>query len=189
MKARESGMPDEQTWDQFFDPDLILKGLGIQNLTGTIVDMGCGYGTFTIPAAQINQGMVYALDIENKMVITTQEKARKAGLKNVCAVQQDFMNLGTGLPDNSCEYVMLLNILHAEEPLKLLIEARRILRPGGRIGVIHWIYDPATPRGPSLDIRPKPEQCISWLSEVALKTNGQIIEFPPYHYGLVGKKV
>jgi Methylase involved in ubiquinone/menaquinone biosynthesis len=189
MKARESEMPDEQTWDEFFDPDLILKWLGIQNLTGTIVDMGCGYGTFTIPAARINQGMVYALDIENKMVITTQEKARKASLKNVCAVQQDFMNLGTGLPDNSCEYVMLFNILHAEEPLKLLIETRRILQPGGRIGVIHWIYDAATPRGPSLDIRPKPEQCISWLSEAAFKTNGQIIEFLPYHYGLVGEKL
>ncbi len=51
MKARESGMPDEQMWDQFFDTDFILKGLGIQNLTGTIVDMGCGYGTFTVPAA------------------------------------------------------------------------------------------------------------------------------------------
>jgi 2-polyprenyl-3-methyl-5-hydroxy-6-metoxy-1,4-benzoquinol methylase len=51
MKARESGMPDEQLWDQFFHPEFILKGLGIQNLTGTIVDLGCGYGTFTIPAA------------------------------------------------------------------------------------------------------------------------------------------
>jgi hypothetical protein len=48
MKARESGMPDEQMWDQFFAPDFILKGLGIQNLTGIIVDMGCGYGTFTM---------------------------------------------------------------------------------------------------------------------------------------------
>ncbi len=189
MKARESGMPDEQTWDQFFDSDLILRGLGIYDLTGTIVDMGCGYGTFTIPAAQINQGMVYALDIENKMVLTTQEKARKASLKNVCAVQRDLMNLGTGLPDNSCKYVMLFNILHAEEPLKLLIEAKRILQPDGTVGIIHWIHDAATPRGPSLEIRPKPEQCISWLSNAAFKTDGQIMEFPPYHYGLIGEKV
>jgi ubiquinone/menaquinone biosynthesis C-methylase UbiE len=123
------------------------------------------------------------------MIASTREKASKARLNNVRAVQRDFMTLGTSLPDNSCEYVMLFNILHAEEPLKILAEARRVLKLGGRVGVIHWIHDAATPRGPSLDIRPKPEQCIAWLSETAFKTNGQIIEFPPYHYGLVGEKV
>lgn len=188
MKARESGMPDEQMWDQFFDPDFILKSLGIQNLTGTIVDMGCGYGTFTIPAAQMNPGIVYALDIENEMIAATQEKAREAGLKNVHAVQRDFMTLGTGLPDGGCEYVMLFNILHAEDPLKILAEARRILRPDGKVGVIHWIHDPSTPRGPSLDIRPKPEYCISWLLEAGFRTDRRIMELPPYHYGLVGEK-
>jgi ubiquinone/menaquinone biosynthesis C-methylase UbiE len=189
MKARESGMPDEQLWDQFFEPDLILKGLGLQNLSGPIVDMGCGYGTFTIPAAQLNPGPVYALDIENDMILTTREKALQAGLKNVCALQRDFISLGTGLPDNSCEYVMLFNILHAEEPLRLLAEAGRILQPGGKVGVIHWIHDAATPRGPSLEIRPTPEQCLTWLSEAAFRTDGHTLEFPPYHYGLVGKKV
>ncbi len=189
MKARESGMPDEQMWDRFFDPVSVLKRLGIQNLAGSIVDMGCGYGTFTIPAAQMNQGLVYAFDIENEMIATTQEKASEAGLDNVRAIQRDFLSLGTGLPDNSCEYVMLFNILHAEEPLKILKEARRILQPGGRVGIIHWIHDAATPRGPSLDIRPRPEQCLSWLSESDFKADGRILEFPPYHYGLLGKKV
>jgi hypothetical protein len=42
MKGRESGMPGEEMWDQFFDPGFMLKGLGICNLSGTIVDMGCG---------------------------------------------------------------------------------------------------------------------------------------------------
>ena len=189
MKARESGMPDERLWEQFFEPDLILKGLGLQNLSGPIVDMGCGYGTFTIPVAQLNPGPVYALDIENDMILTTREKALQAGLKNVCTRQRDFISLGTGLPEDSCEYVMLFNILHAEEPLRLLAEARRILQPGGKVGVIHWIHDAATPRGPSLKIRPRPEQCLAWLSEAAFRTDRHILKFPPYHYGLVGEKV
>lgn len=188
MKTRESGMPDEDMWDQFFDPDLILKGLGIRNLTGTIVDMGCGYGTFTIPAAKLNQGTIYALDIENEMIRTTQDKARTAGLKNVHAIQRDFMTTGTGLPDSSCEYVMLFNILHAEDPSDILTEAKRILQPGGRVGVIHWIHDATTPRGPSLDIRPTSEQCISWLLGATFRTDGKVMEFPPYHFGLVGEK-
>jgi 2-polyprenyl-3-methyl-5-hydroxy-6-metoxy-1,4-benzoquinol methylase len=58
MKARESGMPDEQMWDQFFDPDAILDGLGIRDLSGNIVDLGCGYGTFSVPAARKNKGMI-----------------------------------------------------------------------------------------------------------------------------------
>ncbi|HAE58044.1 MAG TPA: class I SAM-dependent methyltransferase, partial [Anaerolineae bacterium] len=122
-------MPDEQMWNQFFNPDLIIKGLGIQNITEPIVDLGCGYGTFTIAAAQANQGIVYAMDIENEMITATQEKANAAGLENVRAIQQDFVTLGTGLPEDSCEFVMLFNILHAEEPLKILAEAKRILKP------------------------------------------------------------
>jgi ubiquinone/menaquinone biosynthesis C-methylase UbiE len=98
------------------------------------------------------------------------------------------MIFGTGLPDASCEYVMLFNILYAEDPLKILAETRRILMPGGRVGVIHWIYDASTPSGPSMDIRPKPEQCQSWLRQAGFRIVGQVIDFPPYHYGLVGKK-
>jgi len=46
MKTRESGMPDEQTWDQFYDTEFILDSMGIQKLKGNIADLGCGYGTF-----------------------------------------------------------------------------------------------------------------------------------------------
>jgi len=34
--------------------------------------------------------------------------------------------------------------------------AYRILKIGGKAGLIHWNYDSTTPRGPSMDIRPKP---------------------------------
>jgi len=188
MKARESGMPDEQMWDQFFDPDAILDGSGIRNLSGNIVDLGCGYGTFSIPAARKNQGMIYALDIEKDMIQAVQKKANEAGLKNLYAVHRDFMMEGTGLPDNSCEYVMLFNILHAEDPLKMLAEAKRILTLGGRAGIIHWNYDPTTPRGPSLDIRPRPEQCQEWIEAAGFELTQPYLSFPPFHYGMVGLK-
>lgn len=188
MKTRESGMPTEQMWDEFFDPEAILKGLGIQGLTGNILDLGCGYGTFALPAARENRGMIYALDIEQEMVLAVQKKARKAGLENVLATQRDFMATGTGLPDNSCEYVMLFNILHAEEPLKILSEAKRVLAPGGKVGVIHWNYDATTPRGPSLNIRPRPEQCQGWLRQAGFDMIKPNIDLPPYHYGILGQK-
>ena len=43
-----------------------------------------------------------------------------------------------------------------DELLLLLREARRVLEPGGLLGVMHWNYDPATPRGPSMDIGSPP---------------------------------
>ncbi len=70
----------------------------------------------------------------------------------------DFIFEGSGLKDQSVNYAMLFNILHAEKPEGLLKEAYRILIPEGKLGVIHWNYDSKTPQGPLMAIRPRPEQ-------------------------------
>jgi SAM-dependent methyltransferase len=82
MKARESGMPDEEMWDTFFNVDTILEGLGIFDLSGNIVDLGCGYGTFFLPAARKNKGTIHAVDIEKEMIQVVQKKASEAGSKS-----------------------------------------------------------------------------------------------------------
>jgi hypothetical protein len=38
-------MPNEEMWDQFFDPASILGRLGLTPETSSAVDLGCGYGT------------------------------------------------------------------------------------------------------------------------------------------------
>ena len=181
-------MPDEERWKTFFDPELILSELGLDRSCQTLVDLGCGYGTFAIPAARRIDGTVYAIDIEPGMVAACQAKVEEAGLANVICRQRDFAADGTGLPDSSADYVMLFNILHAETPVDLLNEACRILVPGGRVGVIHWNYDPSTPRGPSMDIRPRPEQCQAWIQAAGFQLSRALIQLPPYHYGMVGEK-
>lgn len=55
-----------------------------------------------------------------------------------------------GLADSCCNLVMLFNILHAEEPLNILAETKRILTSEGQVAIIHWIPDPTTPRGPPI---------------------------------------
>jgi ubiquinone/menaquinone biosynthesis C-methylase UbiE len=95
------------------------------------------HGTFTIAAATRTRGTVFALDLEPDMIATTESKARAAGLTNVRLLLRDFVAEGTGLPDDSVGYAMLCNILHAENPVGLLREAWRVLRPGGKVGVIH----------------------------------------------------
>ena len=187
MKIRDSGMPDEAMWDGFFEPYNILKILDLNDKTADVAEFGCGYGTFTIPAAKIISGKIYAIDIEPEMLQQTRQKARDNKLNNVETMLQDLLLEGSGLNDESVDYVMLFNILHAEEPEKLLKEAYRILIPNGKVGIIHWNYDSSTPRGTSLEIRPKPEKCIEW-AKVAGFSHPKRYDLKPYHYGIVLKK-
>lgn len=64
MKVRDSGMPNEEMWNNFFDSDLILKELLINSQIEHLVEIGSGYGTFTLPAAKLLRGKLYAFDIE-----------------------------------------------------------------------------------------------------------------------------
>ncbi len=184
MKVRESGMPEEETWQEFFSPDNILKTMGISNRIKDVAEFGCGYGTFTIPTAKIVSGKVYAIDIEPEMIEATKRKAEENRLNNVKTILRDFVSDGSGLDDESVDYVMLFNILHAEEPTKLISESYRILRPNGKVGIIHWNYDSTTPRGPPMEIRPKPEQCIDWAISVGFNSPKRY-DLKPYHYGIV----
>jgi predicted methyltransferase len=120
------------------------------------------------------------------MVAATAAKAAAAGLNNVRTHVRDFVADGTGLPDAAVDYVMLFNILHCERPDLLLREAWRNLGSGGRLGIMHWNHDPATPRGPSMDIRPRPEQCRQWAERAGFQLHGpERIDLPPWHFGLV----
>lgn len=188
MRVRESGMPAEDIWEAFFDAGAILDRLGVDVTVRDLVEFGCGYGTFTTAAARRVSGRVYCNDIDPSMLAFATRKAVDAGLHNIHFELRDFMADGTGLADDSMDYGMLFNILHVDNPVQLFAEAHRNLVAGGRLGVIHWIHDPNTPRGPPLDIRPTPAQCIRWAHEAGFRPTRDVIELPPYHYGLVFEK-
>ncbi len=181
-------MPVEKMWQTFFSPTETLQALGLHRSMANVVDFGCGYGTFTIPAAQLINGTVHAFDIEPEMIEETKRKAERTGLANIKLYLRDFITDGTRLSDASVDYVMLYNILHTEDPSRLLFESFRILREGGTVGIMHWNYDPKTPRGPPMNIRPKPEQCAQWAETVGFIITKRHVNLPPYHYGIVAEK-
>lgn len=184
-KGRESGMPDEPYWRSFFNPTCILGKLDCAG-TCDVVEFGCGYGLFTIPAARATTGTVFALDIDPEMVRATAARAAKAGLTNVVPEERDFVASGSGLGDRSVGYAMLFNILHIEDPVSLLREAYRVLAPGGRCGVIHWNPDPETPRGPPLAIRPTADQCRGWAEQAGFRDpRAEDLCCCSWHWGLV----
>ncbi len=189
MKGRESGMPDESYWETFFNPACILDRLGCSGPCGDVVEFGCGYGTFTLPAARAVEGRVYALDIEPDVLSELTRKADAEGLSNVTTEVRDFVAEGCGLPGGRAGYAMLFNILHVEDPVGLLREARRVLAPGGLAGVIHWRTDTPTPRGPSMPIRPTAEQCRSWGEKAGLEfVRDESLCCCSWHWGMVMRR-
>ncbi len=178
-------MPDQDYWESLLNVPLIVDSFNIGRGIQDVVELGCGYGTFTIPIAKCISGVMHAFDIDREMTEATRLRAIDAGLSNVEVEVRDVIGHGFGLPDASTAVVLLFNILHCENPVGILREAARILRPGGRVAVIHWRTDIATPRGPSADIRPDASQIANWAVETGvLSAVGRSLELPPWHYGL-----
>jgi SAM-dependent methyltransferase len=190
MKLRDSGMPPRDYWESLVDVPVILDRFDVGSHWGDVAELGCGYGTFTLPLAARIGGVVHAFDIDAGMVETTRQRLAEAGRTNARVELRDVLESGFGLPDESCDAVLLFNILHGERPVDLLREAARVLRPGGMVAVIHWRTDIATPRGPSGDIRPQPAQIAAWASHVpALGLDGEAFELPPWHYGFRFRRI
>jgi len=186
-------MPEEAYWNSFFNTDAMLDKLlpvnenAVELMTDDIAEVGSGYGTFTFPVAKRTTGLVHAFDIEAELVELLTQQSQQQGLINIKPQLRDILQEGTGLADNSLGHVMIYNLLHIEQPELLLKEARRILKPGGTVSVIHWRSDIETPRGPSLDIRPTAQQCIEF-GESAGFAQAEVVdlgESAPYHFGLI----
>lgn len=190
MKYRQSGMPDEKMWDSFFNPLEILTHLDINKNINTLVDIGCGYGTFLIPASKLIQGKVIGIDIDHSMIDVCKNKIREQDIENIDLISGDI-STGQTVKDlehynGAIDYITLFNILHCEQPMNLLKASYNVLSDNGRIGVIHWKYE-NTPRGPSMEIRPTPGKLIDWATASGFVMD-KYVELPPYHFGLVFKK-
>jgi ubiquinone/menaquinone biosynthesis C-methylase UbiE len=184
MKVRDSGMPEQSYWEGLFDIGGVLDALKIDREVNDAIEVGCGYGTFTLPLAQRIRGTLHAFDIEPEMVKITEKRATAAGIKNLRLVACDVIAAGFDLPPKSVDAVLLFNILHADDPVGMLRAAGEVVRPGGRVIAIHWRSDVKTPRGPDLSIRPKPEQIATWATSVGLRPQPSQL-LPPWHFGIV----
>lgn len=190
MKYRESGMPSEELWESFFNPVETLKEMEVDKNIRDLIDIGCGYGTFLLPANELISGNAIGIDVDEKMIEICKNKIQDNDISNVYVINGDISTEETieefKRYKAEIDYITLFNILHCEKPLDLLKSAYNILNKNGKIGVIHWKYQ-ETPRGPSMEIRPKPEDIIEWASKEGFILNKQV-ELPPYHFGLVFMK-
>ncbi len=104
------------------------------DLTGmTLVDIGCGMGTFTVEAAR-NGAHGVGVDPAAEAVQAARRVADAEGVRHADFVQADAAMLP--MPDASCDIVLAADMtehLDDDTMSKIFAEAHRTLRPGGRM--------------------------------------------------------
>ncbi|WP_167909413.1 class I SAM-dependent methyltransferase [Thermococcus sp. Bubb.Bath] len=113
------------------NPYRMLKDAGLEKGM-KVLEVGCGPGVFTIPAAELvgENGVVYAIDIHPRAIEKVREKAQRAGAKNVIPILANAAK--TGLPDESIDLAFVFGLKHAAGGLESIIrEIHRVLKPGG----------------------------------------------------------
>lgn len=105
-----------------------------------VVDLGAGTGLLSLPVAR-RAAAVYAVDYSEPMLERLLERARANGLENVQTVVADMREVP--LEDECASVVVSSYAFHhlRDDGKELaLAEARRILRPGGRLVVCDMMF-------------------------------------------------
>jgi demethylmenaquinone methyltransferase/2-methoxy-6-polyprenyl-1,4-benzoquinol methylase len=123
----------------FMNPVKTLRGAGIEP-GQTVLEVGCGTGFFTIPAAKLigDQGCLVAMDALSDYTKRVSKKVQSAGLKNVRVLKRDALD--TGLDAASIDKVLLFGVIPFPFlPLnRLLPEMYRVIKPEGSLAV--WLF-------------------------------------------------
>jgi ubiquinone/menaquinone biosynthesis C-methylase UbiE len=147
----------------------------------TVVDLGCGPGYFTLPAAELvgEHGKVYGVDVQPEMVDACRRRAAEAGATRVEVVRSDETRIP--LPDAIADRVLLAFVLHeADDQHALLREVRRLLKPGGEVACIEWRKQEGPP-GPPREHRLSEEEVAALAGAAGLRMIGRH-SLNDYHY-------
>ncbi|MFC2164087.1 class I SAM-dependent methyltransferase [Acidobacteriota bacterium] len=120
--------------DIFKPPKKVLKEANIK-LGDTILDFGCGPGSYSLAAANLvgEKGQVYSLDKHPMAIKSVKRRALRRRLKNIEPVFSDKI---AGLADKSMDVILVYDVFHEfDEPGKYLAEMNRLLKNDGIISI------------------------------------------------------
>jgi ubiquinone/menaquinone biosynthesis C-methylase UbiE len=173
---------DRRKWQ---NPEAILSNIGLR--TGFIlIDIGCGSGFFTLPAARIvgKTGKVYGVDANSESIASLNEQAAREGIKN--------LYLTTGKAEESvictrCGDIVFFGMaLHDfQDPSRVLENARVMIKRNGRLVNLDWKKKPME-LGPPLNIRFDEETAVRLIKEAGF-TVEIIKDSGPYHYIVIAR--
>jgi SAM-dependent methyltransferase len=124
--------------------EALLASLGCGNPTAlaqlnpgeTVLDLGSGGGIDVLLSARRvgPTGKAYGLDMTDEMLALANENKARAGATNVEFLKGDIENIP--LPDNSVDVIISNCVINLSgDKARVLREAHRVLKPGGRFAV------------------------------------------------------
>jgi arsenite methyltransferase len=134
----------DQSQTAAIPPEAMLASLGCGNPTAlaelkqgeTVLDLGSGGGIDVLLSAKRvgPAGKAYGLDMTDEMLSLARENQLKSGLTNVEFLKGDIEQIP--LPDNSVDVIISNCVINLSvDKDRVLAEAFRVLKPGGRFAV------------------------------------------------------
>lgn len=118
-------------WQQWIEPVFVEQT--------TVLDLGCGPGLFIKDLAERYPG-IRAMGVECAPYMLEAVGELPVACK---LIEDDLQNPQLPLEDNSVDAALASVVLHEmHQPVKLLQELQRCLKPGGRIYIIDWVRAP-----------------------------------------------
>ncbi len=156
-----------------------------------VADLGSGSGFYSIAAAKLTgpSGRVYAVDIQKDLLEKLKKDSLEQGISHIEIIWSDLDDpKGTGLEDNLVERVIMTNILfQVEDKESLISEAKRILKPKGKLFLVEWM-DSFGGLGPKESDIIKPDVARVMFEEAGFEFEKDI-HVGNHHYGFIFKLI
>ncbi|MDO9556110.1 MAG: methyltransferase domain-containing protein [Coriobacteriia bacterium] len=174
--ARFIDLIPERIWDAFgvTDPE-------------TVIELGAGTGIFSVEFAKLlGDGVIYAVDSEPLMLQWMAEHLPRELDGIVIPVDADVGSIP--LPNGIADLVYSINLHHeVEDAGSVLREAKRLLHPGGVVGIVDWRLEDSKP-GPPLAARVG-GAAIAQQAEDAGFSDVRMLDVLPRHDIVVGRRI
>jgi FkbM family methyltransferase len=153
----------------------------------TVADLGAGTGYFLryLSAAVGENGTVFAVEVEPKLLEHLRQRVEEENIGNVVPVLASAHD--PRLPYRQLDVVLIVDTYHHfDDRLVYLRRLSQVLKPGGRVAVIDW-FKRDLPEGPPLEHKLSREHVVDEMRLAGY----DLIEEPtllPYQYFLIFKR-
>jgi len=173
----------------FIEPSKIIAYFELRPDT-QVADFGAGTGAYALAMSRavLPNGKVYAVDVQKELLITLKNSIQTEHIGNIELLWGDIETLGgSKIADQVVDFVLISNVLfQTKAGYQLALEAKRILKPNGRVAVIDWT-DSFGNMGPTPDMVVTADEAKKIFESAGFQFDK---DFPAgdHHYGLIFKK-